>query len=123
MPDSYVHYLEVTITWLVSFFASLTVIGARIGLALFNLKEDPPSDPELYRHWKRKRGWLIASEISAVPAFATFAVTATIYWDLPPIASVGIAMILGALGFSFLLHALYTIVRRRLDIKDSPRDR
>ncbi len=111
-------YVEVTILWLLSFVSSLTVIGAKMGFALFSLKEDPPRDPEALSHWKRKRRWLIVSELSAVPAFATAGVTATMYWNLSPIASVLIAMLLGALGFSFLLHAVETIVRRRIDMKD-----
>jgi hypothetical protein len=111
-------HVEITLLWFISFAASLTVIGARIGYTLFNVKHAPPEDPELFAHWRRKRTWLIVSELSAVPAFATAGVVATIYWDLSPIASVLTAMILGALGFSFLLHALETLVRRRLDMKD-----
>lgn len=111
-------HLEITLLWVISFAASLTIIGARIGYALFNTKEDPPSDPQLFAHWRRKRMWLIISELSAVPAFATAGVVATEYWTLTPIASVLIAMVLGALGFSFLLHAVETLVRRRLDLKD-----
>lgn len=111
-------HVEITLLWVISFAASLTIIGARIGFALFNTREVPPDDPALFIHWKRKRMWLIISEISAVPAFATAGVVSTEYWNLTPIASVLIAMVLGALGFSFLLHAVETIVRRRLDLKD-----
>lgn len=112
-------HLETTLLWLISFAASLTVIGARVGFMMFGVKAEQPSDdPGLIKHWKRRRMYLLVSELSAVPAFATCGVVATDYWNLTPIASVLIAMVLGALGFGFLLHALEVIVRRRLEIKD-----
>ena len=110
--------IELTILWLLSFGGSLTIVAARLGLALYGVNEDPPLDQEVYKHWSRRRNWLIVSEVSAVPAFATLGVVATEYWSLGPIASVLIAMILGALGFGFLLHAIETVVRKRLEMKE-----
>lgn len=110
------HGLDITILWLLSFGSSLTVVTARLGLALFAVSQVPPVEPELLERWKRRRTYLMVSELCALPAFATAGVTATVYWDLPPIASVLIAMVLGALGFGFLMHAVETIVRKRLEM-------
>lgn len=118
MMDELSRHFETTLLWVLSLAASLTVIAARVSFMMFGVKADePPDDPALARNWKRRRKWLLASELSAVPAFATCGVVATEYWNLNPIASVLIAMVLGALGFGFLLHALEVIVRRRLEIE------
>lgn len=112
-------YIETSLLWLLSFGASLVVIAARVGFLMYGVNaEQPPDDPALMAHWKRRRMYLLISELSAVPAFATVGVVATEYWDLTPIASVLLAMLLGALGFGFLIHALEVIVRRRLEIKE-----
>lgn len=118
MMTELTRHLEITLLWIISFAASLTVIAARVGFLMFGVKaEVPPEDPATLKHWKRKRTYLLVSELSAVPAFATAGVVATEYWELSAIASVLISMVLGALGFGFLLHAIEVIVRRRLEIE------
>jgi hypothetical protein len=118
MMGELTRHIEITLLWLISFAASLTVVAARVGFYMYGVNaEQPPEDPAVLRQWKRKRTWLLVSELSALPAFATLGVVATDYYNLSPIASVLIAMVLGALGFGFLLHAVEVIVRRRLEIK------
>lgn len=119
MFDDLGRSIEITVLWICSFAASLTIVAGRVGLALFNLKEDPPTDPVLLANWRRRRTYLLVSEMMAVPAFATLGVVSTVYWNLDPIASVLISMVLGALGFGFLLHAVETLVRRRLEMNDA----
>lgn len=119
MMSEITRHIEITLLWLISFAASLTVVAARVGFLMYGINaEVPPEDPAVLRQWRRRRTYLLVSELSALPAFATCGVVATDYWSLSPIASVLIAMVLGALGFGFLLHALEVIVRRRLEIKN-----
>jgi hypothetical protein len=42
-------------------------------------------------------------------------VATTIYFLLPPVASVCISMALGALGFGFLINAIQLLARRKLE--------
>ncbi|MGE4431898.1 MAG: hypothetical protein AB7E05_14275 [Sphingobium sp.] len=109
---------EIFLIWLASAAAALTMIGGRMGLYLFGLAKDPPVDPEALDLWRRRRRWLAYSELSALPACATVALTATVYLDLPPITSVVISMVLGAVGFAFLLNGVQFVVRRRLGMPD-----
>ena len=121
MLEGFEKHAGLAVLWIISFAASLTVIAARVSFMMFGVKaEEPPDDPKLVRAWTRRRKYLLASELSAVPAFATCGVVATEYWNLSPIASVLIAMVLGALGFGFLLHAVEVIVRRKLEITHVP---
>lgn len=110
--------IDLAILWVTSLFAGLTACGARISYMLFGIGEQPPDDPAALLHWHRKRRWLVISDFAAAPAFATAGVSATIYWHLPPVASVLFSMVLGALGFGFLLSGLQIVVRRKLDIEE-----
>lgn len=105
---------DLAILWALSGMGSLAMIAGKVGMYLYGLGAEPPSDPAELAHWTRKRRWLIYSELSAVPAFATVGVTATVYFDLPPVASVPISMVLGALGFGFMLNAAQLLARRKL---------
>ena len=109
---------DIAILWLASLFAGACAVAARISYMLFAVSESPPDDLIALGHWQRKRRWLVISDISALPAFATIAVVATIYWKLPAVASVGISMILGILGFGFLLNGLQFFVRRKLEMEE-----
>lgn len=108
---------DLAILWVISGLAALTAVAAKLGMILFALAEEPPADVQAALHWQRRRRWLTYSELAALPFFATTGVSATIYGDLPPVASVIISMLLGALGFGFFLHAVQTITRRRLGIE------
>jgi len=110
---------DIAILWLASLFAGLTTVAARISYQLFGIGEQPPEDPVALAHWKRKRVWLIISDFGALPAFATAGVCATIYFNLPPVASVLLSMVGGALGFGFLLRRLQIGVLRKLDQEES----
>lgn len=108
---------DLAILWVLSGLTALTGVAAKLAYVLFVLAADPPIDPEAALHWERRRRWLTYAEISALPLFATIGVTATIYFQLPPVLSVIISMLLGALGFGFFLHAIQTITRRRLGLE------
>lgn len=100
--------------WLLAFFGALTVVSGKLGYLLFAIAEQPPEEPAQYMRWRRKRRWLVVSELLALPMFATLAITSAVYFKMPIIAAILIAMALGALGFGFLLNALQYLARRKL---------
>lgn len=104
---------EILLYWTISLFGALAVVAGKLGLKLFALATDPPEDPVLAAHWRRKRLWLTYSELLALPAFATIGVTSTIYLHWEPVTSVLIAMALGGLGFGFLLDALKYLAEKK----------
>jgi hypothetical protein len=82
-------------------------------MRLFSLEETPPEDPILLKTWKRRRLYMIISEASALPAFATGWMAAAMQWDLSiPLVVLG-SMCSGALGFGFLIHALQLYITKR----------
>lgn len=94
--------------WLLAYMGALTGFSARMAYKLFGIASAPPTDPAELAGWRRKRRWLMISEFAALPMFATLAVLSTAKGWTDPVTSVIAAMILGALGFAFLLHALET---------------
>lgn len=100
--------------WLLSLFGGLALCGARLGWLLFGVAPNPPVDAEAFNLWQRKRRWLIFSELSALPAFATISVLVGRLREWPVEGVILLSMVLGALGFAFFLDALQTIVRRRV---------
>lgn len=108
---------EIALYWFIGVFSALFVVTAKLGLMLFGIADAPPDDPVQAASWRRKRRWLAISEFSALPAFATVAVTATIYWHWPPVTSVLIAMGLGGVGFGFLLNALVFFARKKVGME------
>lgn len=109
--------VDIAMLWAISGLAGLAAVVGKVGLAWYGLAGDPPTDPAALNHWERRRRWLAYSELSALPAFATTGVAATVYFDLPPVASVLISMALGALGFGAVINGVQLIVRRRLGIE------
>lgn len=105
--------------WILSLAGGLALCGARLGWLLFRVAPDPPVDPVALRMWERKRRWLIISELSALPAFATISVVIGRLREWPVEGVILLSMVLGALGFAFFLDALQTLVRRRLGIEDA----
>lgn len=79
----------------------------------------PPVDPDAFGLWQRKRRWLIFSELSALPAFATISVLVGRLREWPVEGVILLSMVLGALGFAFFLDALQTLVRRRVGLGES----
>lgn len=106
--------LEDFTLWALSLFGGLALCGARLGWLLFGVAPDPPSDTEAFDLWRRKRRWLIFSELSALPAFATISLLVGRLRDWPMEGVILLSMVLGALGFAFFLDALQTIVRKRI---------
>jgi hypothetical protein len=102
--------------WLASLLAAATVVGGRLGRALFLLATDPPDDTKLAAHWARRRRWLAISELMALPSFATIAVSAVAYYKLDPIVAVLLAMFLGGIGFALLLDGAQWLFRKRLGL-------
>ena len=100
------------VTWLVSLAGSLALCGARLSWLLFRVASIPPVEHEALQLWKLKRRWLIASELSALPAFVFFAVMIGKKQGWPMENIVLLSMVLGALGFAFFLDALQTLARR-----------
>jgi hypothetical protein len=109
---------EYTWLWLLSYGAALTAFAARVSFLLFGLGTEPPNDPSEIDQWRRKRRWLILSEFSALPMFATLAVLGAAKGWVDPVSAVIAALISGALGFAFFLHAVEAIVRRRFSIDE-----
>lgn len=102
------------ILWVLSLAGGLALCGARLGWLLFGVAPEPPADVEAFKLWQRKRRWLIFSELSALPAFATISVLVGRLREWPMEGVILLSMVLGALGFAFFLDALQTIVRKRL---------
>lgn len=107
------------IWWLASLIAGATVVGGKLGVLLWKMAPDPPSDPVLAAHWRRRRRWLAYAELSALPAFATIAVVITVQRQAEPILSVLLSMGLGAIGFTLLLDGVQWLFRQRLGLPDA----
>ena len=103
--------------WLLSLFGGLALCGARLDWLLFGVAPAPPVDPDAFDLWQRKRRWLIFSELSALPAFATISVLVGRLRAWPVEGVILLSMVLGALGFAFFLDALQTLVRRRVGME------
>src|SRR3546814_12005736 len=88
---------------MLSLAGGLALCGARLGWLLFRVAADPPDDPAALAMWERKRRWLIISELSALPAFATLAVLVGQLRPVPVGGGIILSMCLGALGLAFFL--------------------
>lgn len=109
--------LEMAVLWCILALAALTGLTARLAMKLFHVDQLPPLNPEELRSWKRRRWYMIVSEASALPAFATFWIAASLQWNLSvPFIVIG-SMASGALGFGFLIHALQVYVLRKAECK------
>lgn len=102
--------------WLLSMLGAATVVGAKLGMLLYGISPEQPSDPVMIEHWNRRRRWLTYAELSALPAFATIAVAIAAQRQADPILSVLIAMALGGIGFTLLLDALQWLFRIRVGL-------
>lgn len=108
--------VELFTLWVLLALAALTGLAARLAMRLFSLEETPPSDPTLLITWKRRRLYMIISEVSALPAFATGWMAAALQWKLSvPLVVLG-SMCSGALGFGFLIHALQLYITKRASL-------
>lgn len=109
------HRFEFILLWMILAFSALSGLAARLAMRLFSVTEIPPTDPVDLVHWKRRRLYMMISEIAALPAFATGWMAAALQWQLSvPLVVLG-SMVSGALGFGFLIHALQTYVLRRVN--------
>jgi cation transport ATPase len=111
---------EAALLWALAYGAALTGFSARIVYLLGVVSVDPPEGVQALRRWQRRRRWLVASEFAALPMFATLSVLAAYQSWLSPVAAAIVALFSGALGFPFFIHALQTLVNRRLDLKGGP---
>lgn len=102
--------------WVASLLATTMIVGGKLGMFLFRLSIDPPDDPVLAAHWRRKRRWLTWSELSALPAFSTISVTVVHYYRIDPVVAVLLSMFLGGVGFALLLDGAQWIFRKRLGL-------
>ncbi len=109
---------EIIRLWLVAYGAALVAFAALITF-LLGFRPDPPEGVHERARWMRKRRWLIVSEFAALPMFATTAVLAVVEHWMTPMSGVLFALVAGALGFAFFLHALDTVLRRRLGMDET----
>lgn len=106
---------ELCVLWCLLALAALSGLSARLAMNLFHVDQVPPDDPVAFKHWKRRRTYMVISEVSALPAFATGWMAAALQWHLSiPFVVLG-SMTCGALGFGFLIHALQIYVTRRVN--------
>lgn len=106
---------DLVVLWGAAYFGALVAFAARIAWLLYGVGDLPPEDPAQLAAWERRRRWMIISEFCALPLFATAMVTGGLEWGWSVPVVVGGSMCGGALGFGFLLHALQTIVTRRIE--------
>ncbi|SCW57134.1 hypothetical protein SAMN02927924_01443 [Sphingobium faniae] len=109
---------EFLVWWVLSLAAAATVAVGRIGYSLWRIGPDEPDDPVKLKHWRRRRRWLVLSELSALPAFATIAVAAVAHWGMSPVTGVLLAMGMGGVGFAMLLDALQYLFRKRVGLPE-----
>lgn len=109
---------ETIILFLLTLFCSATVVGAKIVFLLGPLAPDPPTDPELFKAWSRRRRWLAYAELSALPAFAVASVAIVQHQNLQPLAAVLISMVAGAVGFTLLLDGIQWVFRKRAGLPE-----
>lgn len=102
--------------WLLSLMGSFALCGARLGHFLFRLSDLPPVEPLALEMWQRKRRWLVISELSALPAFATISIVVGRLREWPLEGVILFSMVLGAIGFAMFLDGLQTVIRARLGI-------
>lgn len=100
--------------WVISLLAVAPLVGAKVLFTLFRLAPDPPKDRVAARHWRRRRLGLAYAELLATPSFATAGVAITRHFKLTAETSVGISMILGAIGFTLLLDGIQYLFRLRI---------
>lgn len=110
-------FRDIAWLWVAAYGAALVAFVARI-FFLLGLQVDPPEDVVLRARWTRKRRWLMISEFAALPMFATLSVLGAAKGWCDPVTAVILALISGALGFAFFLHALEAVVRRRLELPE-----
>lgn len=116
-------YWDYVVAWFLSLLFAAMVVAGRVAAWLYGTKApEPPDDPTLFVHWKRRRLWIVISEFSALPAFASLSMGATIWWDLSPFLSIPISMVLAILGFLLLLDGVQQIFRRRLGLQKGDTD-
>lgn len=110
-------YLDVSISWMVCLFAALCAVCARLARDLWNVAVTIPTDPMELALWKRRRRWMIWSELAALPCFATISLASVLYYDVPIAVGILISIALGGLGFGFLLNGLQAIIRKKMGIE------
>lgn len=108
--------VELLALWVILALAALTGLTARLAMRLFSLEEEIPTDEHQLKAWKRRRLYMVISETSALPAFATGWMASAFEWHLSiPVVVLG-SMISGALGFGFLIHGLQIYITRRTGV-------
>lgn len=110
-------HLDTAVTWMACLFAALCAVCARLTRDLWNVATTVPTDPMELGLWKRRRRWMIWSEVAALPCFATVSLAAALYWEMPIAAAILMSIALGGLGFGFLLNGLQAIIRKKLGIE------
>lgn len=92
-------------------------LAGRIGYKLFGADADPPPpDPAAVATWRRKRRWLVLSELSALPCFVALTILLPEYlgWSATSRSLFGLA--LGGLGWPFASAIFKAVIERRLGV-------
>lgn len=113
------NWSEYAFAWFFSLVGAATIIGARIGAWLYGPNAvPPPEEPERLHSWKRRRLWIVVSELSSLPAFASLSVVATVYYGVSPWFSIPISMGLAIVGFLLLLDGVQRGFRVRFGVPE-----
>lgn len=119
---------EWTLLWCASLVAAAFGTGMRVAALLYGKRAiEPPEEPALMVHWQRRRRWIVISELSALPTFASLSVASVAYWGMNPVAAIIMAMVLAIAGFLLLLDGIQALVRLRLRalgcVNDEPKSK
>lgn len=98
--------------------SAFSFVIARLGN---RLARDPirPEDDAAFQAWKARRRWLIATEFMTLPALTTAAFFVTHLSGGSEIIAIGAGMVAGGVGLPFVVSAMRSVVRARLNMSDT----
>lgn len=107
--------------FVVAWLSSLAFIVARVTGWLAKSPVQPV-EPEMLREWRARRWWVVWAEISASPAMGLVSAVATILSGNNVLVAAAGGLVVGAVGFPFLVGGIRELVRRRLNLGDGDGD-
>lgn len=94
--------------------------AARVGYLLFGAAaEQPPTDAAQLAAWRRRRRWLLLSELSALPCFVILALAIPEYFAWSSNLGNLFGLGLGAFGFPFVSGVAKALIERRLGVSNA----
>lgn len=103
--------------WAFAMIAGATVAVGQIAHKLARIDVEEPTDPAKLAAWQKRKMWLVITELSALPAFATMATAGRIYFEVHPVVGVLVTMFLGFVGFAMLIDGAKFVFRKRVGIE------